>query len=359
MYKEERKYDDRYQIERFAKTEREFQSFYQGELREQMDAFSAHSESLEPLKKKSRVGTIGLLGVMALNFVLPLVTSNGGGLMAVSFIVAIVLVLACILPYARAKRKLENAIKEQIIQKIVTFLNPNYTYEPKQYIPKQDFLHAELFSHRADEYRGDDLIKGYVLDSESGFKTDIAFSEVEATEVTHSTDSKGNTRTSRTTFFKGLMFVVDFNKDFGETMTQIVPNRKTLFGNMTKAGGVSTKRRLNTIDIEHPLFNEHFLVRSNDEVMSRVILQMDFIEKLLEFTTQVGVVDRGKLEDNIYITFKNGKMYLLMNTKKNHFAIGDKAIDTSLAVEFFEDINRSLELIDELNLNLHIYDKEN
>ena len=350
--------DERYHIQRFSKSHQEFMDFYKQELQGQMEEFKVYDESLAPFKKRAMIGGVGLVGIFILNFFLSVLVKDSFFLMGISFVAAIIIGLTYILPYSRAKKKLENEVKEQIIRKIIHFLNPNYTYEPKQHISKQDFQYAELFSRPADEFRGDDLIKGYVEDYQSGFRTDLAFSEVEATEVTRSTDSKGNTTTTRTTFFKGLMFVVDFNKNFGDTMTQVVPNRKTFLGNTRKAGGVSSKRRLHTIDIEHPLFNEHFLVRSNDEVMSRVILQMDFIEKLLEFSTQMGVVKKGKLEDNIYITFRDGKMYLLINTGKNHFAVGSKTIDSTLAIEFFEDVNRSLELIDELNLNLHIYDNK-
>lgn len=355
-------HDDRYQLERFAKTEEEFQAFYHAEIENQMEAFSEQAEKLAPLRKRAKWASII---AAALPFVLTLLPALSDIFIILEVMLAPVIVLGFIVMvvltiiYRKEKAKLESELKEQVVRKIVHFLNSNYTYEPKSAVPKQEFLKAQLFSRDADEYRGDDLIKGYVEDAESGFKTDLMFSEVEATEVRRTTDSKGNTRTIRTKFFHGLMFVVDFHKDFGDTVTQVVPNRKTIFGNTKKAGGVSRVTGLNDIDIEHPEFNEHFLVRSNDEVMSRVILQMDFIQKLLELADESNMVKNNKpLVDNLYISFKDGKMYLLMNTDRSHLSIDNGRIDKDLITEFYRDINQSLELIDTLNLNLRIYDKQ-
>lgn len=352
-------HNDRYQLERFAKTEEEFQTFYNEHLQDQMKEFKSEGERLVPLRRRAIRGRIIAVllffGSTLLAAVFPYMEY-----FQVLFIGAgLGILLYTTLTYHKEKKIVESALKQKIVRKLVHFLNPYYTYEPENYISKQEFLNAELFSRDADEYRGDDLIKGYVEDQASGFRTDLSFSEAKATEIRRTTDSKGNTKTIRTTFFHGLLFVVDFHKDFGDTITQVVPNRKTLFGKTKKAGGVSTQFKLDRIDIEHPAFNEHFLVRSNDEVMSRVILQLDFIEKLLQYTKQTGMVAKNKpLEDHLYITFKDGKMYLLINTKRNHFAIDGKEINTQLVEEFYRDINQSLELIDALNLNLRIYDKK-
>lgn len=82
----------------------------------------------------------------------------------------------------------------------------------------------------------------------------------------------------------GLFFKVDFNKDFGKSITLIKPRwtiRRRKFRKILALYGKNIP--LQEVHLENPEFMKEFIVHSNDQVNSRVILQVDTMQNLLDF----------------------------------------------------------------------------
>ncbi|MBU9710498.1 DUF3137 domain-containing protein [Evansella tamaricis] len=213
--------------------------------------------------------------------------------------------------------------------------------------------------------------------SENVPKTMVAFSEVEALHVTKRRDKDGKTKTYEEKIFKGLFFQVDFNKDF-KGVTLVLP-RQNLLSRFKQHNVVMRHKDLEDLELDHIDFNEQFTVRTTDETKARYILTPAFMEKLLAFVedTKESATNRPVNSDlfstftdqskgfNVkkryvpYFSFKNGKMYFLLNTDHKHFDFNlDQKLDRDLLYYYFEDINKSLQLVEELDLNLRLWNKD-
>lgn len=378
----ERKVDPRYGIERFSKSREEFIHYYESELAEKINELEAERKKLvSSIIKKGIICAIIAIAAIIIGFIF---SQN------LVFLVVILAVFYLVFDTSRNKKKIEPKLKEEVIRELVTFMNPNFTYEPNRYLSKQLFRHANIFSQNPDEYTGDDLIKGYVFDEEENARTNIAFSEVKAVKVTVKRDQEGKKKEERETIFQGLFFKVEFNKDFGDSLTTVVP-KGIRFGKGIRSfvGKISSKmsgeKFLEDVELEDPEFMDKFLVRSTDQIEARVVLQADFMKRLIDFVdnkpeplndetsedvtdysmgalqkaAQIGLnaASQSRAADyKPYFSFRNNDMYFLLETGRSHFDFNMfQKLNVNTVYGYFTDINRALQIIDDLNLNLKLY----
>lgn len=381
--------DAAYQIEQFSKTQSEFDTFYEQELK-------PVAEKLEKERRK----TLSLAKAQAMKCIIPLF------IVILSFIFLeslAIIVLAGAVIYAiyvfkdvLAKRnEMPAKIKEHILTELITFLNPNFTYKPKSYVKRSQFVKANIYEHHPDRYSGDDLISGYVgnLASETdaagnrGTKTDISFSEIVAEKVDRYRDDRGRVQTRVSTIFQGLFFVADFNKDF-KGLTTVIPKQRKARIRLPDFFSNEREQRLQEVELEDVEFMDEFTVLTTDQIKARYILTPAFMRRLHDYASKsrVAVEETGPTQkpksaqeafqmamnmntgasrqgqEDQYRTafsFRNGKMYFMLATGKNHFESGIfRPVNKALVQEFYEDINRALELVDELNLNMRIWTKD-
>jgi hypothetical protein len=248
-----------------------------------------------------------------------------------------------ILPMAKEKQKITFNIKSRIIPDLIHFANENFKYSPNEHISEEEFLRSNFYSEFAvDRYSGDDLIYGSVGN------TKIQFSEVKAEE--RHRDSKG--RTYYSTIFHGLFFIIDFNKGFNGSLF-VIPRavQSNFFSKFIGPRRTNDSwEKLEDVELEDPVFNEHFLVRSTDQITARFVLTPVFMNTLLSF--------QNKSEYETKFSFVNGKMYLGLKTKHDHFEFSlSNNINKELIKSYFDDINRALMIVEELDLNTRIWNK--
>ncbi len=139
--------------------------------------------------------------------------------------------------------------KQEVMLKIIEFINPNYNYSEMEYIPQEDFEASGITRGIIKEYKGDDLVTG-IID-----KTPFKFSELHVTinnvtnfdkkimkgseqlfsglaeniasnlpnaKVVRPNATIGDKRLSED--FHGLFFMADFNKQLNE-QTFVVPEK--------------------------------------------------------------------------------------------------------------------------------------
>lgn len=374
--------DQMYQLERFSKTNEEFEAYYEKNLKEKVEALELErQETINLAKKQATKMILPAVGVL-LFFIF---------LQNLSFYA---LAAAAIYGYfvfqdiPRKKKELTRRIKQEVVTELVKFLNDNFTYEPNKRLSKNQFIRSNIFKHNPNRYSGDDLISGYVgsdpnvvkeLD-EDPTRTDLEFSEVKAQRVERYRDKDGKTRERTETIFQGLFFIADFNKDFKGT-TLVVPNKKRFKG-FSSWFQSEDKNRLEEIELEDLEFTDKFTVKTTDPIEARYILTPSFMNRMVDFTTrkepeqqeieqpksvkeafQLGLSGANSEDKNFtntpYFSFRNGNMYFMLPTGKEHFEFNlFLPLDKRLMKSYFVDLNLALELVDELNLNLRIWTKE-
>jgi hypothetical protein len=363
--------DEVYHLERFSKTRAEFDDFYDQELQSLVKKLEQERLAIMNMKTILTVAFLVVVvaaGISYFYFNSELIAVGIGGLY-------IFVAMAVFTDLEKRERKLKEDSERKIVPKLVRFMNPNFSYHPNHWIRFDLFKAANIFKE-PDRYRGEDLITGIVGNDES--KTEVTFCEATAKKV------RGKDNSSVDTIFQGLFLVADFNKDF-QGLTIVTPKRSSPKHLMKPS---DSEHRLEEVKLEDLEFMEEFNVYSTDQIKARYILTPSFMRRLLDFahkskqrseenteydrpkslkhSIQVSksIVERSgriRQEENFipYFAFRDGKMYFMLSTDVKHFGFDVwLPLDRNLIINFYDDINRALELVDELNLNLRIWNKE-
>ena len=376
------KIDQMYQLERFSKTDDEFDAYYDKALKEKVDALEKERiKTINLAKKKAKKLILPAVGVLLIFIFL-------GDLSFYALAATVIYGYFLFQDIPKKRKALTRRIKHEVITDLVEFLNDNFTYEPSKRLSKTQFTRSNIFKHTPNRYSGDDLISGFVGGESENVKdldgtpphTDLKFSEVKAEKVERYRDKDGKTRERVSTIFHGLFFVADFNKDFSGT-TLVVPNKKRFKG-FSSWFHSEDKYKLEEIELEDLEFMDKFTVKTTDPIEARYILTPNFMHRMVEFTTreepdaqtikqptsvkeafQMGLSGAASEDTHFtntpYFSFRNGKMYFMLPTGKKHFEFNLLLpLDKRLMRSYFDDLNLALKLVDELNLNLRIWTKK-
>ena len=169
--------------------------------------------------------------------------------------------------------------KMGFISALIKKIEPAMNYSPERGISENSFNGSGLFGRSPDRYHCEDLIHGHIG------ATAVMLSEVHAETKHTSRDSKGHTRTTWRTLFKGILFTADFNKEFRGWVTVMPDVAEKNFGflgkKLQKLGG-------NLQRMENPEFEKLFVVRGADAVETRYILTPAMQERLMALRKRVG-----------------------------------------------------------------------
>jgi hypothetical protein len=317
----------------------DFKTYYDTELR-------AVLEPLE-IERKASLKKVGIaavvLGVLVSGIVV-FVMSMGAGAFAI--IVAVIGGLLMAGAWYLFTKDFKSNFKNTVIRKVIQYVSPDLQYAPHGKISSGEFQSSTLFKNRIDRYKGEDFVEG-IID-----KTQIRFSELHAEYKTTSTDSKGNTRTSWHTIFKGLFFVADFNKHF-EGRTVVLPDSaEKLFGRLGQKFQSMNMSRDDLVKLEDPEFEKEFVVYATDQVEARYILSPALMRRILEF--------KRRLKVPVHIGFVNSNLYMALSIKKNMFEprIMRSILDFEMVREYLEDVILAVGIVEDMNLNTRIWTKD-
>jgi hypothetical protein len=158
----------------------------------------------------------------------------------------------------------------------------------------------------------------------------------------HFAEEVFSNKVSRKSLFKGLFFSANFPKN-SKGKTLIIP--KLLNSNIHSLN--IGKRQI--IKLEDPEFTKFFTVYGNDQVEARYILSTNLMAKLVNF--------RKKAGRNIYVSFVDNMIYIAIEYAEDVFE--PKLFKTMLSFapmrEYFENIQLMLGIVEDLNLNRHIW----
>lgn len=234
--------------------------------------------------------------------------------------------------------------KQQVINRIVYFISPDLTYDPKGHISLSEFVTSRIFMQSVDRHKGDDLVYGKID------KTEFRFSEFKAEYKTTTTNSKGRTSTRWHTLFRGLFFIADFNKDFvGSTV--VLPNSFGRgFGFMKKVMGITRREKL--VNLEDVEFSKEFTVYSDDQINARYILSTSLMSRIKAF--------KNKHKNSVYISFVDSRMYLGISHTKDLFEPRYLKSLTRFDVvkDYFDDLLLAVGIVEDMNLNTRIWTRQ-
>ncbi|OXA93857.1 DUF3137 domain-containing protein [Flavobacterium hercynium] len=263
---------------------------------------------------------------------------------AVMFFLCFIFVL---LGNARTKGKLESykeEYKSEVIPLALKQINKSLVFEPNNGVPHAALENSMLFTRVIDRFVTQDFIYG-MQD-----KTAFCFSEVRAEFKSERQTNKGIV-TKWYPIFQGIIFVVDFNKNF--KVSTIVRSKE--FGD--DLGGWLSRNVFNSgnserVQLENASFNKEFTTYSKDQIEARYILTPKVIEGILKLN--------DKSDKTISLSFINSSLYVALPLKADHF---EASIRTSLTGPDFFSEDRAIvqfmhDIVHELDLNTRIWGKE-
>jgi hypothetical protein len=237
--------------------------------------------------------------------------------------------------------------KENIIGRIVKFIDNSLEYSPSYYIEEDKFLNSNMFNTSPDRYTGSDYVSGKI-----GY-TEIEFSFIHAqykTETTY-TDDDGHRHTEEHwhTIFKGIFLIADFNKHFN-TQVLIWPDRSI---NLLK--GIKKKFAFlsgwQVINLEDPEFDRYFIAYGEDQIEARYILSTSLVKRIIDY--------RKKINKDLYISFKNSNMYVAIPWDYPFSPVLFRSImNYGLLHEYYETLSMIISIVEDLNLNTRIWSKQ-
>lgn len=225
--------------------------------------------------------------------------------------------------YGHEKAGYDILFKDNVIEKIIHFIDPTFSYRASSHIHESEYRFSGLLPQNYDRFSGSDLVEG-VKDGVA-----LRFSDVLVEEKHEGKNGKEEWRT----LFQGLFFCADFHKDF-KGKTYVLPDIAerslgfvgSLFQGLNQTHGSLMK-------LDHVEFEKYFVVYGDDPVESRYILSYALMERIVTFYKQE--------KKNLFIGFVGGKMYMALEYKKALFA---PSLRTSVLV--FADIKKYFELLE-------------
>ncbi len=255
------------------------------------------------------------------------------------WIVGISLIIYSFL-YKMTVGKYKENFKDEIIQKIVSFLEPSLSYDKDAHIFKEEFIWSDLFQKKIDKFEGNDLVEGKIGD------TSIRFSDIHAQYKT-TYKNKINWHT----IFKGQFFIADLNKEFNGKMVVLPDNTEKFLGSIGTFLQKHNFGREKLIKLDNPEFEKEFVVYASDEINSRYILTHSMMQNILNFKK------RSKKE--IYISFRNSKIFIAISSKDMFEPNLFKPLnDFDMIKEYYESFVLVVSIVDELKLNRRIWSKK-
>ncbi|MGB1259561.1 MAG: DUF3137 domain-containing protein [Akkermansiaceae bacterium] len=305
-------------------------------------------QALQRIRQGWKRITIGIVATLALSgLVLATAVSINQDGSALAFIPLAVGLAYCIITYSQFnsghRAIYEYAYKEQVVSGMTRLIQPEVNYSPGRGISESTFKETGLYSSSIDRYHCEDLFAGKIGN------TEIMFSEVHAEEQKETTDSDGNTRTYWSDIFKGLMVIVDFNKDFRSWLTIKPDFAEKSFGWI---GRKIQNFSPNLVRLENPDFERAFVVHGSDQVEARYILTPDFQERLLELRRWFG--------NDIRLAFYRSRLHLTIPNDSNWFEpnFNLPAHNLTQMQTFTRQMTSVFRLVEILDLNTRIWTKQ-
>ena len=248
----------------------------------------------------------------------------------------------------RSRENSGQKFKSGVVTELIRAMQPEMAYSPDDGISSDLFRGTQLFSTYPDRYSTEDRMAGRIGD------TDVIIAEVHAEERRTRTDSKGRTKTYYVTIFKGILMVADFHKNF-RGVTRVLPdNEDSIFGKMgTAMKGFLPFESKEAVRMEDPDFENHFQVYSTDHVEAHYILSTSMRRRILEL--------RQFWDDAaVSLSFVESMVNLAIPYKGNLLEPEAKKSlkNNQQLLRVVEELRSCFQLVEDLNLNTRIWDKE-
>ena len=231
--------------------------------------------------------------------------------------------------YNEMNKNLRYPFKYKVLMRAIDFLFDQYEYIANQRIAKSVLVKSMLFPRYITGVRGEDFMEFKIGDVNIMFCETSVFGPRERL------------------MFNGIFISSSFNKYF-KTKTIVITKRASTFLLKIKK---QLFNKMNTIELENPLFEKEFFTIADDQVEARYILTPNLMQRILDY--------KAKTHKKISMSFIDNRLYCAIPKFYNLFeAPFLKPIDFECIQKTLEPVILYTDLVADLNLNLKIWSKQ-
>lgn len=230
--------------------------------------------------------------------------------------------------------------KEEVIAKIVQFIDPSLQYQSENHISENEYAMSELFLDDFDRFSGNDLVQGTI----NGVA--LKFSDLNVEKKIEDRERKEHW----VSIFQGLFFVADFNKKISHKTFVLPDTAGNTLGVLGEWMQGLDKRWGELVRLDNTTFERYFVVYG-DQIESRYILSSSLMERIIAFKEKTG--------KSLYISFVNSKMYLCVDYKKDLFEpiLTQSLLDFAPIKDYFQLLSHVLGIVEAFKLDEKIWSK--
>lgn len=226
--------------------------------------------------------------------------------------------------------KISKNFKDEVVGKLVSTFVDNGVFNANNGLSQADVYSTE-FIKRADRFHTEDYLSGS-MEGVNFVSSDVVLDE------RHVEHTKNGTRTYYETYYKGRVFIFEFNKDF-EGFLQVLEKGRPL-----------SNRGFKKVKLESVAFNKKFKTFCTSEHSAFYVLTPHFMEALMKFEQN----NKGTIQ----FSFIGSRLSIGINNFRDTFELQIfRKLDQTVFDEFKRDLLVIKDVITELKLNNNIFKK--
>ncbi len=350
-------------------------AFFENELKSEIASLETYRKESEKEKSKAIIATV----VAVFLFVLFTWFHEFLGQFYIPFLIFVFFICLIIWgEFASVYQDYQKIFKQSVMQKLVAYINPDFSYSPNLYVDGKDFLDSKFTRRRCDLYFGDDYVSGTMDKTPFGFSDLVVkaviwrrnrsyeenlkwikelerlraiyygdYSEAEKNNLSKNSVDIRILLKIYTKVFKGLFFVAEFNKTLNDSTFVVAEKEYAILGRERS----KVKNYGNLVKLENPEFEQVFSVYGSSQQEARYVITPTMMEAMLNLHKTYNLKMR--------FSFRGSKVYCAIPMRKSMFEPTIKrGVKYSDIEEFTMILNLIETIITEMNLNTRIWTKE-
>jgi hypothetical protein len=237
---------------------------------EELEAFR-----LKTLEKKKKIRTTTIVLTIADLLILTLFCLlsggvQGGAVMAYLFVTGIIILILQVARTQKTMKEYRRIFRSIVVNKMWQNVDPEVSFEPGRYIPRDWFLGSRIYRVNPNTYKGEN----HITKRFNNFT--LYASEL---DVTRRGGGKNN---SNVPVFNGLFFVFELhNRQFSGTTLIMRDANQSPLGFLTGLVESITYYKYNSMQFNNPEFEKYFQIFSTNQDETKDVVQNDVVIQLL------------------------------------------------------------------------------
>jgi hypothetical protein len=334
-------------IENYQCENKMFATYYNAHIKPRLPEFERQRIRTLEATKRQQTTLIPTISVLIIgSFVLGYLFKGAGSLAVLMLLTGIILPFT----YGKDQKKYQTSVRRNIYPLIFKFFGKNFEFYYTNRGNQNLITYEALLQSKLLPIRHEKGTRNHVTGKYKNVALEILELPLEPTGNRHDTQyneilKNQGKAINLETFYYGTFIQLDLGKNF-EGNTLVLGKYQNLKSSFIKLLPYSYSD-LENVQLEDPLFNERFIVLSQDQVEARYLLTPSFMERLLTLDELFG-------GNAIQCSINNNKFLIMITTKKSNFEIGSIHEPATFEHEIntiLSEMNEIFQIIDVLKLN--------